>query len=133
MKATEETQISVFLRNRPGSVAELGRRLSDAGLSVRGMAIVDTVDIGTVRMIVDDVHRAEQVLKDAGSPFMVARVICLEMPNCLGSFAEIARTMANAGVNIEYAYVTALSGNERSLGVFRVNDIDTALRLEYPD
>ena len=133
MNATEATQISAFLRNRPGSVAELCGRLSEVGLSIRAMAVVDTVDVGTVRMIVDDVGRAEGVLQHSAVGYMLVPVLCLELPNRSGVFAEVAGVMANAGVNIEYTYITALPGNERSLGVFRVDDIDAALRLDYPE
>ena len=41
--------------------------------------------------------------------------------------------MAGAGVNIEYVYSSMLPEADRALGIFRVNDVDTALKLDYPE
>jgi len=114
-------------------VAELCNRLRDADLSIRAMSVIDTADIGTMRIILDEWERAQEVLREAAVAYILVPVLCLEIPDSPGAFAAIAQTMANAGVNIEYVYATALPGNAKSLGVFRVNDIDTALKLEYPD
>ncbi len=133
MKATETTQICVFLSNHPGVVANLCARLTEADVSMQAITVLDTVDIGTMRMIVDDPERAKRALKGTDSAYVEVPVITLEIRNKPGAFAKIARTMANAGVNIEYVYATAMPGTERTLGVFRVSDIDTALKLEYPD
>ncbi len=133
MKAKEETQLSVFLGNHPGVVAELCAALTEQSVSIRALTVLDTVDIGTMRMLVDDVERAEQCLKGTAAAFVRIPVLSLEIPNTAGAFAEIARTMGNAGVNIEYVYATVHSGSNRSLGIFRVSDLDTALKLEYPD
>ncbi len=133
MKATEETQISVFLGNHPGVVADFCASLTEAQISIQAMAVLDTVDVGTMRIIVDDVEKAKSALRGSSAAHILVPVLRLEIPNRAGAFASIARTMANAGVNIEYVYATVLGENKKSLGIFRVNDIDTALRLEFPD
>jgi len=133
MKAKEETQLSVFLGNHPGVVAELCAALTDASISIRALTVLDTVDIGTMRMLVDDVERAEQCLKGSAAAFVKVPVLSLEIPNKPGAFSDIAQTMGNAGVNIDYVYASVHSESDRSLGIFRVSDLNTALKLEYPD
>lgn len=133
MKAKEVTQLSVFLGNHPGVVAELCGALIEAKISIRAMTVLDTVDIGTMRMIVDDVQRAKEALKGSAAAYVEVPLLTLEIPNSTGAFAKIARTMADAGVNIEYVYATALPEAKYTLGVFRVSDLETALKLDYPD
>lgn len=133
MKAKEEVQVSVFLGNHPGVVAELSTALAEAKISIRALTVLDTVDVGTLRLIVDDVKKAADALKNASAASVEVPVISIEVPNRLGAFGDIARIMANAGVNIEYVYASSLRGTERSLAIFRVSDLDTALKLDYPD
>ncbi|NOT02849.1 MAG: ACT domain-containing protein [Phycisphaerales bacterium] len=133
MKAVERTQITVFLGNRPGVVADLCAALTREEISIQAMTVLDTVDVGTMRMIVDDPEKAQQALKGTAAAFVLVPVLSLVIPNRGGAFAEIAATMANAGINIEYVYATCLPDAPRSLGVFRVSDLATALKLEYPD
>ena len=131
MKAIETTQLSVFLGNTPGVVANLCSALTDAKISIQAMTVLDTVDIGTMRMVVDDVERAKQALKGSSAAYVEVPVITMLIDNQPGAFAGIARRMADSGVNIEYVYATAAKGSEHTLGVFRVNDIDTALKIEF--
>jgi len=133
MKAAQRTQISIFLQNRPGHVADLCGKLSDAGLSILAMTVIDTVDVGTTRLVVDDVGLARATLDGASVAYMLVPVISMELANRRGAFAAVARTLANAGVNVEYVYVTALPNTDRALAIFRVDDTETALQLSYPD
>ncbi len=131
VKAREETQISVFLGNHPGVVADICSALTEHGISIQAMTVLDTVDVGTMRMIVSDVEKTKSALKGSAAAFITVPVLCIDIPNTPGAFAKIARTMSNAGVNIEYVYATAMPGSESTLGVFRVSDEATALQLEF--
>ena len=133
MGVTAEEQISAFLANKPGVVADLCAALTEHGVNIKAMTVLDTVDIGTMRMVVDDVEAAKTALKEAGAAFVVVPVIAIQLPNKPGAFARIARTLAAAGVNIEYFYVTAATTEESSLGIFRVSDREKALTLEFDD
>lgn len=133
MKATEEMQISVFLSNHPGVVADLCSALARADVNIRALNVLDTVDIGTMRMIVSDPEKAKKALADTAVAYVLVPVVSLALPSRTGSFGEVARIMANAGVNIEYVYSSMLPDADRALGIFRVSDVDTALKLDYPD
>ncbi len=133
MRATAEKQISAFLKNKAGVVADLCDELSNHGVNIKAMTVLDTVDIGTTRMIVDDVEAAMRALRVKGAAFVVVEVVTIPIANKPGAFARVARKLANAGVNIEYFYATAMPGTERSLAVFRLSDYERALELDYPE
>lgn len=131
MRATPEIQLSAFLANKPGVVAHLSEALAERRVSIRAMAVLDTVDIGTVRLIVDNLETAKEALDIAGAAYVEVPVVTIPIPNVLGGFTRVARTLAEARINIEYVYATAVPGADYSLGVFRVSDHETALELEF--
>lgn len=131
MRAIAELQISAFLLNKPGVVAHLCGKLTERGVNIRAFTVLDTVDVGTIRMIVDNLDLAQEVLRQDGAAYVENPVICVPIPNKPGSFAKIARTMADNEVNIEYVYATVMPGTENTLGVFRVDDHKRALELEF--
>ncbi len=131
-KAERLEQFSVFLRNRPGVVADLCTALTEQHIDIRAVSVLDTIDIGILRMIVDDPEKAKSALETSGAAYMVASVVGLAIKNTPGGFTNVVRTMADHGVNIEYVYASAISGSEHTLGVFRVDDVDKALDIEFP-
>lgn len=131
LTAKPETQLSAFLANQPGVVARLCEALAEKGVSILAMAVLDTVDIGTMRMVVDDLEVAKEALDEAGAAYVEVPVITIPIPNLQGGFGHIARVLAAANINIEYVYATSVPGTEFSLGVFRVSDRDAALELDY--
>ena len=131
LSARPETQLSAFLANQPGVVARLCEALAEKGVNILAMAVLDTVDIGTMRMVVDDVDVAKQALDEAGAAYVDVPVITIPIPNLQGGFGQIARVLAAANINIEYVYATSVPGTDYSLGVFRVSDRDAALELDY--
>lgn len=129
--AKPETQISAFLANEPGVVARLCEALAEKGVNIRAMAVLDTVDIGTMRMVVDDFEVAKEALAEVGAAYVEVPVIAIPIPNTQGGFGHVARVLAAANINIEYVYVTSVPGTDFSLGIFRVSDRETALQLDY--
>ncbi|MFQ5492090.1 MAG: ACT domain-containing protein [Phycisphaerae bacterium] len=131
-KAARVEQISIFLSNRPGVVADLCAALTEQHINIRALTVLDTTDIGTFRMVVDDAEQAKETLQVAGASYVVVPVMALPIKNAPGAFSDVARIMADNGVNIEYVYASAMMGTDRSLGIFRVSDLEKALSLDYP-
>jgi hypothetical protein len=131
LRAIPEQQISAFLANNPGVVANFCAALTERGVNIRAMTVLDTVDVGTMRMVVDNLQIAKNALSDAGAAYVEVPVVCLPIPNKPGSFARIARTFANAKINIEYVYATGMPGAEHTYGVFRVADHKAALEIDF--
>ncbi|MCP4248276.1 MAG: ACT domain-containing protein [bacterium] len=130
-KAERVDQISIFLKNRAGVVADLCTALTEQHINIRALTVMDTVDVGTLRMVVDDVELAKTALSNTGATYRISPDLALAIASAPGAFARVARTMAKAGVNIEYVYASAIGGGDRSLGIFRVNNVEKAMTLTY--
>lgn len=115
-------QISVFLENVPGRLATLCNTLESNGIDLRAMATSEGSDYGVVRMLVSDVDGAERVLRDASLPFSTVDVLGMEVSDEPGALGKVAVRLAEAGINVEYAYATAVAGNAKALCVFKVSD-----------
>ena len=131
VKCEQVEQITIFLENRPGILADLCAHLSDHRVNIRAIAVLDNTDTGTVRLVVDNVPLAKETLSAAGVAYASASCLALEMPNSPGGFADIARRLSLAGINIDYIYASSLFGTATALGIFRVSDIGRALALDW--
>lgn len=131
MRAIAEEQISAFLENRPGVVANMCAAMTERKVNIKAMTVLDTKDVGTLRMVVDDLKGACEALAEAGAAYVLVPVVVVPIPNRPGAFAMVARTFADADINIEYVYVTAVTGQAPSLAIFRVSDTEKALQIDF--
>ncbi|MBW1988211.1 MAG: ACT domain-containing protein [Deltaproteobacteria bacterium] len=119
-------QISVFLENKAGRLAEVGRILADASINIRALSLADTSDFGVLRLIVDQPETARQVLKDNGFTVRRTEVVAVEVEDRPGGLLKILDLMDNAGVNIEYMYAYANPQGGRAIMIFRFDPMDKA-------
>lgn len=115
-------QISVFLENVPGRLATLCNTLETAGVDMRAMTTSEASDHAVVRILVSDVDAAEKALREANLPFSTVDVLGIEVSDEPGALGKVAIRLADAEINVEYAYATAVAGNSRALCVFKVAD-----------
>ncbi|MFW6132690.1 MAG: ACT domain-containing protein [Planctomycetota bacterium] len=120
------TQFSVFLINRPGMLAGVAESLSDAGVNVEALSLADSGEHGVLRVVCDDPDAARKVLDAAHDRWTETDVLVLDVPNEPGRFAGIARRLAEANINISYAYATAAAGGQTAKAVFKVADPNKA-------
>ena len=120
-------QISVFLENKPGRLADFTDIISKGGINLRALSLADAEDFGIVRVIVDDVYNATSVLKNAGYVFSITDVIAVEIPDTPGGLNAVLRAFGDSEVNLEYMY--AFAGNKAGVAnmVFRVKDVEKAV------
>ena len=124
MKAT---QISVFVENRPGRLMHLLQVLSDAQINLRALSLADTADFGIVRTIVSDTQAALQAIQQAGLTAATTAVLQVEIPDVPGGLARtVIAPLAQAGVNIEYAYAYSARPSEKAVVVLKVDDLEKA-------
>ena len=121
-------QISVFLENRPGHLAETCRTLADAGVSIITLSLADTREFGIVRMIVDSWEKARDVLTAKGRVVNVRDVVAVTVPDRPGGMAEVLTALDAAKVNVEYSYAFAFHHGEKAVLVFRFADNEKAER-----
>lgn len=122
-------QISIFLENKSGRLAQVTRVLGENGINIRALSIADTTDFGILRLIVNDPGKAYQVLKEAGFTASITDVIAVEVPDKPGGLAEVLKSLDRAGINIEYLYAFVQKASNAALVVFRVEQIDKAVKV----
>ena len=125
------TQLAIFLANRPGALARVCEALANAEINIHALATSDTVDHSVVRMVVSDPTKALMLLGEAGVLALETEVLMIETASEPGALAKIAERLAEAEINIEYAYLAGGRGAEKGLIVLRPSDVEkaqTALR-----
>jgi|TARA_B100002003_G_scaffold24074_1_gene19852 hypothetical protein len=115
-------QITVFLENVPGRLATLCNTLENRGVNLQAMTTSEASEYGVVRMIVDDVDKATDALRRVDLPFSTVDVLGIEVSDSPGALGKVAVQLAEAGFNVDYAYVTVASRSGNALCVFKVAD-----------
>ena len=119
-------QISVFLENKPGQLAEFTRLLEENRIDMRALSIAETQDFGILRLIVDDPYKTVNVAKDAGYVCAVTPVLAVEISDKPGSLVKMLTALGESGINVEYTYAFITRKQDVAYMVFRVNDPEKA-------
>ena len=97
-------QLSIFVENKRGRLAEITDVIGSAGIDIRALSVADTTDFGILRLIVDQPESAVVALKEAGVTVSLTDVIAVGLDDKPGSFAKVVATISDAGMDIEYMY-----------------------------
>jgi hypothetical protein len=122
-------QISIFLENNAGRLAEVTGVIAKAGVDIRAISIADTADFGILRVIVDDPEKAVDALVKAGFTTRVTDVLAVEIPDQPGSLAKVMALFKDTGVNIEYLYASLEGNSDKAIVIFKVEDIEHGLKI----
>ena len=122
-------QISVFLENKAGRLAEVTRVLGEAGINIRALSLADTTDFGILRMVADRPDAAVQILKDAGFTARETDVIGVEVPDHPGELARIMALFRDEGIGIEYLYASLEHKADNAVIVIKVDDIAAGMAM----
>jgi len=120
-------QIAVFLENKSGRLAEITSILADSGINIRALSVADTADFGILRLIVDQVETAEQVLRANGFTVGKTNVIAVEVPDRTGGLAKVLKCIKEANLNVEYMYAFVNKTGENAVLIFRFEETDRAI------
>lgn len=126
-------QISVFLENRPGTLAEVLGVLGEHDVNIRAMAVADTADFGILRLIVNGPDKVERVLKGASFAVKTTPVLTMKVADQPGGLLGEVRKLTAAGINIEYVYAFAATSATEARVVLKVDDLDKAEQVLYGD
>ncbi len=122
-------QISIFLENKAGRLAEVTRTLADAGINIRALSLADTSDFGILRLIVTDIEKAKDVLKDGGFTVGRTTVVAVEVSDDPGGLNRILDLLSKNGVNVEYMYAFVQQSGKNAILIFRFDRTDQAIEL----
>ena len=115
-------QLSVFLENRAGQLAEITRILAENRIDMRAISIADAADYGVLRLIVDDSEKATSILLEKGFILSMTPVLAVSVPDAPGGLAPALAALAENSVDVEYMYSLFTRREGRAYMVFRVAD-----------
>ncbi|MCP4379678.1 MAG: ACT domain-containing protein [bacterium] len=127
-----ETQFSIFLVNKPGALAAVTNALAEAKISLSAMTVMDSVEHGVLRVVTNNASATRKVLRESHDEWAESDVLVLELKNTPGAFARVVGVLADAHINISYAYCTGGEDGKKTIAVFKVADLKKARKLLAP-
>ena len=118
-------QLSIFLENKTGRINELTKIVGKHGINMQAFSMAETSDFGILRLIVDDVERAVEVLRNESFAVMLTDVVHICCPNVAGSLSEILEHLAQNDIFIEYMY--AFADGDKANVIIMPNDIEKCM------
>src|SRR5512137_2282894 len=120
-------QISIFIENKSGRLAEVSSILGDAGVNIRALSLADTSDFGILRLIVNDREKAMTALKGKGFTVSKTEVVAVEVPDQPGGLASILQVLDNELINVEYMYAFVERCGANAVIIFRFDETEKAI------
>ena len=122
-------QISVFLENKEGRLADVTKVLGELGIDISALSIADTTNFVILRLIVNDPVQAESILKDAGYAVRVSEVLAIAVEDTPGALSKALDVLEKSSIEIEYIYAFIGKTDNRALVVLKVKDMDKAAEV----
>ena len=124
-----QTQFSVYLINKPGVLATVTGALADAKINLVALALMDAGEHGALRFVCNKPDEAREVLGKLHDRWTEAEVLAMTLDNKPGSFAAVAKKLAAEHVNISYAYCSSGARGGETTAVFKVSDMNKAVKI----
>jgi hypothetical protein len=122
------TQISAFIENKPGRLAEVIGYLAADNVNIHALSIADTTDFGILRIIVSDPEKTWSILKGQGLTVKLTEVIAISLQHKPGSLAAVLKELEALDISIEYMYAfTSRSSAHDAMVILRLDKQDEAL------
>jgi len=118
-------QISVFLENKAGQLADITGILSENQVNMRAINIAETADYGVLRLIVDDAGRASSILLEQGFILTMTPVVGVAVPDTPGGLSKVLSVISTEGIDVEYMYSVFGQKDGQACMIFRVADTDS--------
>jgi len=115
--------------NKPGVLAQLLNVLADNKINIIAITMMDSVEHGVMRMVGKGSDTIREILKKMNMQFSETQVLCVNLPNHAGAFADVTNKLSQAHINISYAYCTAGARGGRTTGVLKVADVKKAIKI----
>lgn len=122
-------QISVFLENRAGQLADITGILSENQVNMRAINIAETADYGVLRLIVDDASKASSILLEQGFILTMTPVVGVAVPDTPGGLSKVLGVISKAEIDVEYMYSVFGQKDGQACMIFRVADTDALSAL----
>lgn len=124
-----QTQFSVFLASKPGILAGICQKLASDKINIMAMSMMDSSEHGVLRLVAENPEQVRRSLTEMQVPTTEAAVLLATLPNRPGALADVVEKLSAAHITVNYAYVTAGVRNGKTMGVFRVSDMQKAMNV----
>ena len=115
--------------NKPGVLAQVLNAFADAKINILAVTMMDSVEHGVMRVVGGSREKIRKVLDQLNVPYSESAVLCVNLPNKSGAFADVANKLAHAHINISYAYCTAGARGGRTTSILKVTDVKKAIKV----
>ena len=123
-------QISVFLPNKPGQLANFFEFLMEKNIYIRSVTVAETEDYGLILLLVDQYEKCITLIEDREYLHSVTEVVAVKLTDNISQLYEIARTLGANNVNIEYLYTFAeKSSGVSTVAVLRLDDNENGIKV----
>lgn len=122
-------QVSVSFESKPGRLANVLLALAREKVNISALTVMDSHEHSVLRFIANDLPKTIQVLKELNTPHQETEVLVVELRNQPGELAHVCEQLAAAHISIDYAYCSAGGRNGRTIGVFKVSNVEKAMRI----
>ena len=122
-------QMSVFVENTTGRLAELTRILAEHGIDIKASTIADTVDFGILRCIVPNPEEATRILTEAGFTASITQVIAVSIEDKPGGFHKVLQILADNDIAVDYIYSAIQAKDDKAIIMIRVEEQEKAIRV----
>lgn len=122
-------QVSVFVENKSGRLADITEVLSKNNINLRALSIADTTDFGILRLIVDNPKATELILAENGFTATLTKVIGVRVPDTPGGLSVVLRLLSDGNIGLEYMYAFIGKEDERASVILRVDNDEKAEQI----
>jgi hypothetical protein len=124
-----DTQFSLFLANKPGVLCRIVQQLAENRINIVAMSMMDSTEHGVLRLVAEDAGYTRDTLGTLNVPRTETTVLTATLPNKPGALADVVERLDDEHVQVQYAYCTTGSRNGKTLGVFKVSNLNKALQV----
>ena len=122
-------QLSVFIENKRGRLAEITKILKENGVDIRALSIADTKEFGILRLIVSDAQKAADVLKEDGFTVSLTKVVAIGIDDRPGGLAAAMEVLRDNEISVEYMYAFISRSEDTAYVILRVANNEEAVRI----
>ena len=122
-------QVSIFVENTTGRLADVTRILAENGVDLKAATIADAADFGILRCIVEDADTAKKLLNENGFNASVSEVIAVSLDNKPGGFHRVLQILADEKIGVKYIYSTIKSAVGEAVIMMKAADSDKAIEV----
>lgn len=122
-------QISIFIENTKGRLAEVCALLGDNGINIRALTIAESPEFGILRVVLDKPQEAKEILKEHGFIAISTEIVAVEVSDTPGGLAKALQILAQNNIDVEYMYGFVEKATDKALMVFKFLNADKAIEV----